>query len=186
MGAEKSKEASLFAACGRPIVARLHVAIRAQPQQPPRPCRQRHTKRLRDLPAAEVLGSHLFSGGALFCGAHHLARKIPVNNCVFEGRLMSRVSDVRRRAMWTNFFFVANFHNRWHCLQKGTRKSMIFLQISGSLIQATIRRTSKMWNSWTRMWPTGQAQTAPTQSGLMKRWYSPRALPTSMDVCVPL
>ena len=44
----------------------------------PSRCRQRHTKRLRDLLAAEALGGHSLHGEAFFCATHHVARKILV------------------------------------------------------------------------------------------------------------
>ena len=53
------------------IAKRVHVAIRAQHLQPPVRGPQRHTKRLRDLLAAQDSGRSM---AKLFCGSHHVVR----------------------------------------------------------------------------------------------------------------
>ena len=58
-----------------PDVARRHVAVRAQPPQPALRCRLRHTKRRRDLLAAEASRRHALHGETILCVSHHVVVK---------------------------------------------------------------------------------------------------------------
>ena len=57
-----------------------HVAVRAQPLQPPLHCRLRQTQRGRDFLGAEASGRHALHGETLLCGSHHVVRKLE-NTC---------------------------------------------------------------------------------------------------------
>ena len=59
-----------------PDVAQRHVAVRAQPPQPALRCCLRHTQRGRDFFGAETSGRHALHGETLFCGSHHVVRRL--------------------------------------------------------------------------------------------------------------
>ena len=62
------------------LPARRHVAVRAQPLQPPLRCRLRQAQRGRDFLGAEALGHHALHGETLLCGSHHVVTRLE-NTC---------------------------------------------------------------------------------------------------------
>ena len=117
---------------GRPI---LRDATRAQPLQPALRCRHRHTKRRRDLLAAEASRLHALRGETLLCGSHHVSVRMPENTRDLEGNVACGVWICHRvgrcASSGKTCCFMINFDNGGHFRSKGVRKLMFFTLISG-------------------------------------------------------
>ena len=76
----------------------------------PSRCRQRHTKRLRDLLAAEALGGHSLHGEAFFCATHHVARKILVTTCDLRRMRLCGVDCCHESVMCVGVIHITRRH----------------------------------------------------------------------------
>ena len=87
-----------------------HVAVRAQPLEPPLRCRLQQAQRSRDFLGAEASGRHALHGETLFCRSHHDVRRLE-NTCDLR-ELWVCGGYVRQCAIWKNVLICENFYTR--------------------------------------------------------------------------